>query len=100
MFSTIQQLTQRVAGIENSGFPVVEVDLFGSDVKTLGIIVDKLPDGRVIIFTPTSPLVTVGQLYIVPIERTVELNASIQDTINCLSKAGLESNKIYNKETT
>lgn len=95
MFSTIKQLTQRVAGIENSNFPVVEVDLYGSDVKVLGIVVETLADGRLMVYTPSSPVITVGQLYIVPEDRAKQIDASIPDTINCLSKVGLEANKIY-----
>ena len=95
MFSTIKQLTQRVAGIENSNFPVVEIDLYGSDVKVLGIVVETLADGRLMVYTPSSPVITVGQLYIVPEDRAKQLDASIPDTINCLSKVGLEAHKIY-----
>lgn len=95
MFSTIKQLTERVTGIENSNFPVVEIDVFGNDVKTLGIVVEKLADGRLMVYAPSSPVITVGQLYIVPEERTKQIDASIPDAINCLSRMGLEANKIY-----
>ena len=95
MFSTLKQLTKRVAGIENSNFPVVEIDLYGSDVKVLGIAVEKLSDGRLMVNAPSSPVITVGQLFIVPTDRTKQLDVSIPDTINCLSKLGLEADKIY-----
>ena len=95
MFSTIKQLTERVAGIENSNFPVVEIDLYGSDVKVLGIMVEKLADGRLMVYAPSSPVITVGQLYIVPENRAKQLDVSIPDAINCISKVGLEVNKIY-----
>ena len=95
MFSTIKQLTQRIAGIESSNFPVVEIDLYGTDVKVLGIAVEKLSDGRLMVYAPSSPMITVGQLYIVPADRAKQLDVSIPDTINCLSKLGLEADKIY-----
>ena len=95
MFATLKQLTQRVAGIENSNFPVVEIDLYGTDVKVLGIAVDKLSDGRLMVYAPSSPVITVGQLYIVAEDRAKQLDVSIPDAINCLSKLGLEADKIY-----
>ncbi len=49
------------------------------------------------VYVPSSPLITIGQIYIALIEHTKEIDASIQDTINCLSKVGLEANKLYQK---
>ncbi len=98
MFSTFKQLTQRITGIENSNFPVVEIDLYGTGVKVLGVVVEKLEDERLMVYAPSSPLVTVGQLYVVPNDRINELNASIHDTLNCLSQAGLEASKVYSNK--
>ena len=95
LFSTLKQLTQRIMGIENSSFPVVEIDLYGTGVKVLGVVVEELADHRLMVYAPASPIVTMGQIYIVPVERANEINASIQDTMNCLSKIGLESHKVY-----
>lgn len=97
MFSTLKQLTQRVVGIENSNFPVVEVDLYGTGVKVLGVAVEKLGDARFVVYAPSSPVITVGQLYIVPEERLVKLDASIPGTLDCLSKVGLETHRLYSK---
>jgi len=95
MYSTLKQITQRVAGIENSNFPVVEVDLYGTDIKVLGVVIEKLEDGRLMVYAPYSPVVTVGQLYVVPEDRVKVLDSSIPDALNCLSKMGLEANKVF-----
>jgi uncharacterized membrane protein len=95
MYSTVKGLTQRFAGIESSDFPVAEVDLYGSGSRVLGIVIEQLPDGRLMVFTPLSPLVTVGQLNIVPNNCVKELDASLPDTITCISKMGLEAKKLY-----
>jgi uncharacterized membrane protein len=97
MYSTVKGLTQRFAGIESSDFPVAEVDLYGSGSRVLGIVVEQLPDGRLMVFTPISPLVTVGQLNIVPKDCVKELDASLPDAITCISKMGLEARKLYRK---
>lgn len=60
MFSTFKKLTQRITGIEHSNFPVIEVDLFGTGVMILGIVVEKVEDERLMVFAPSSPLITVG----------------------------------------
>ena len=94
MYSTLKDLTKRVVGIENSNFPVVEIDVYGSVVSMLGGVVE-VADGRLMVYTPLSPLVSVGQLYVVTKDRVKELDASIPDVINCLSKMGLEADKIF-----
>ena len=95
MYSTLKDLTKRVIGIENSNFPVVEIDIQGSGVSVLGVVVEEIVDGRLMVYTPLSPLVSVGQLYIVGKDKVKELDASIPEVINCLSKMGLEADKIY-----
>jgi uncharacterized membrane protein len=61
----------------------------------LGIVVEEIADGRLMIYTPLSPLVSVGQLYVVTKDSVKELDASIPDVINCLSKMGLEADKVF-----
>jgi uncharacterized membrane protein len=95
MYSTVKGLTQSFAGIESSDFPVAEVDLYGSDSRVLGIVIEQLPDDRVMIYIPISPLVTVGQLHIVPKDCVKELDASLLNTMECISKMGLEAGKLY-----
>lgn len=97
-YSTLKQLTQRFAGIENSNFPVVEIDLFGTSNRVLGIVIDTLPDGRLMVYTPSSPVITVGQLVIVEKENARTIDVSITDTLNCLSQMGLEAEKMYKKQ--
>ena len=64
MYSTLRGLTQRFAGMENADYPVVEADLFGSGSRVLGVLVDELVDGRKVVYVPSSPMVTIGQLHI------------------------------------
>jgi uncharacterized membrane protein len=98
MYSTFKGLTQRFVGIESSDFPVVEVDLYGSENRVLGIVVEQIPDGRLMVFIPISPLVTVGQLNIVPDNCVKKLDASLPDMIKCISQMGLEAGKLFKKD--
>jgi len=95
MYTTLRDLTQKFAGIESAEFPVVEADLYNSDNRVLGVLVDILPDGRQVIYVPLSPIVTVGQLHILPKERVTETDLSMSETIGCLSQMGLEAKKLY-----
>jgi uncharacterized membrane protein len=98
MYTTFKQFAQRITGIENSNFPVVEVDIYGTGVNVLGIVVETLVDERLMVYVPSSPVITVGQLFIVPKERSTELDTTIQDMINCVSQVGLEAQEVYRNQ--
>ena len=95
MYTTLRGLTQKFAGIESSDFPVVEADLYNSDARVLGVLVDTLPDQRRVVYVPSSPVVTVGQLHILPGNRVAETALSISDTIGCVSQMGIDARKLY-----
>ncbi|MEN8206647.1 MAG: DUF502 domain-containing protein [Pseudomonadota bacterium] len=95
MYSTLRGLTQRFAGFEDADYPVVEVDLYDSDSRVLGVLVDDLPDGRKMVYVPSSPVVTLGQLHILPAARVMKMELSMVETIGCLSQMGLEARKLY-----
>ena len=95
MYTTLRGLTRKFAGIEGADFPVVEADLYNSDNRVLGVLVDTLPDERHVVYVPSSPMVTVGQVYILPAARITETDLSISETIGCLSQMGLEAEKLY-----
>jgi len=97
MYSTLRGLTQQFAGIEGADYPVVEADLYGSDSRVLGVLVDTLPDERHVVYVPLSPVVTVGQLHILPKTRIKRTALSMAETIGCLSQVGLEANKLYSE---
>jgi uncharacterized membrane protein len=98
MYSTLRGLTQRFAGIENAAYPVVEVDLYNSDSRVLGVLVDELPDGRKMVYVPSSPVVTIGQTHILPASCVMETELSMAETIGCLSQMGLEACKLYGSD--
>jgi uncharacterized membrane protein len=100
MYSALKGLTQRFAGIENSGFPVVEVDLYGSGCRVLGVAVEDLPDGRRAIYVPSSPIATVGQMMVAPQEAVTELDASLRDMFTSVSQMGIETTKLYGEQGT
>lgn len=95
MYTTLRGLTQEFAGIEGANFPVVEADIYNSDNRVLGVLVDALPDERNVVYVPSPPMVTVGHVYILPGARITKTELSISETIGCLSQMGLEAEKLY-----
>lgn len=99
MYTTLRGLTQKFAGIEGADFPVVEVNLYNSDGRVLGVRVDTLPDERQVVYVPSSPIVTVGQLHILPKTHVTETDLSMTETIGCLSQMGIEARKLYDESS-
>lgn len=99
MYTTLRGLTEKFAGIEGADFPVVEADLYNTDGRVLGVRVDTLPDERHVVYVPSSPIVTVGQLHILPKTRVTETDLSMTETIGCLSQMGIEARKLYDESS-
>ena len=100
MYTTLRGLTQKFAGIESADFPVVEADLYNSDNRVLGVLVDTLPDERHVVYVPSSPMVTIGQIHILPGARITKTDLSMSETISCLSQMGIEAEKLYKASST
>jgi len=99
MYTTLRGLTQKFAGIEDADFPVVEADLYNSDNRVLGVLVDTLPDERYVVYVPSSPMVTVGQVHILPRAHITQTDLSMSETIGCLSQMGIEAEKLYKESS-
>ncbi len=97
MYSALKGLTQRFTGIENAGFPVVEVNLYGSECRVLGVAVEQLPDERQAVYIPSSPVATVGQMVVVPVNAIRVIDTSLTDMFTAVSQMGIEANKLYEK---
>jgi uncharacterized membrane protein len=94
-YTMIKNLTRQVAGQEGTEFAPALVDLYGSEARIIGLIIEELDDGRQIIFAPISPTSTLGQVYILPAARVERLQARFLDVVNSLTQWGLESKKLF-----
>jgi uncharacterized membrane protein len=99
MFGAIRSITQRFTGISGAEFSTVEVDLYGSGTRTIGFLVETLSDGRVCVFIPSVPAVTVGQLHIMPKSSIREISTNPKDAINALTQWGVGMQDLYNEKT-
>jgi uncharacterized membrane protein len=94
-YSMMKSLTHQLAGKEGAEFTPALVDLYGSETRVVGLIVEELNDGRLTIFVPISPTSTLGQVYILPSASVTRLNASFLDVVNSLTQWGMESKKMF-----
>ncbi len=65
----------------------------------IGKRVAERPDGRHRVYVPSSPMVTIGQVHILPASRVTETDLSMTETIGCLSQMGLEARKLYSHDS-
>ena len=94
----VQRISERFAGIEGEDFAPVEVEAYREGVALLGVLVERLPDGRCAVFVPTSPVTTVGNVLIVNSEKVCVLDATIGDTLGAVSQWGVDSERLYGGE--
>ena len=94
-YTMIKNLTRQVAGQEGTEFAPALVDLYGSEARVIGLIIEELEDGRLTIFVPISPTSTLGQVYILPVAKVERLDASFLNVVNTLSQWGMESKKLF-----
>lgn len=78
-------------------FPSAMIDMYGSGAAVLGFIMEEHDDGLFTVFVPSSPVLTVGNVYIVRAEQVLLLDTKGQDVADCLSKWGMGSKKLFTK---
>lgn len=95
MFRALSNLTKRFVGVEGQEFTPVEVDVHGSAARTLGFLVEELPDNRCAVFLPTAPVITVGNVIVVPRDSVTVLEASVAEAAGIISQWGVDASDLY-----
>jgi uncharacterized membrane protein len=94
-YTMIKNLTRQVAGREGTEFAPALIDLYNSEARVIGLIIEELADERLTVFVPISPTSTLGQVYILPSRRVEKLNVRFLDVANTLTQWGVDSKKIF-----
>ncbi len=94
-YTMIKNLTRQVVGREGAEFAPALVDLYGSEARVIGLIIEEPDDGKLTIFVPMSPTSTLGQVYILPAARVERLPARFLNVVNTLTQWGMESKKLF-----
>ncbi|MCH9696293.1 MAG: DUF502 domain-containing protein [Gammaproteobacteria bacterium] len=95
MYRALSNLTKRFAGVDGNDFAPVEIDLYGSDARAIGFLIESLPDKRCAVFVPSAPVATVGNVYVVAEDKVTRLNASVTDTLTALTQWGVDTRPLY-----
>jgi len=95
MYGAISSLTKRFAGQDGNEFSPIEVDLYDSEARALGFLIELLPNDRCAVFVPSAPVATVGNIYVVSRSKITELDASVADTLTAISQWGVGSGALY-----
>jgi uncharacterized membrane protein len=72
----------------------VLVELQGPGLEVFGFLMEEHESGQVTVFVPTTPVLTVGTVYLVSRERITLLDASGSEVVDCISQWGIGSGKI------
>ncbi len=96
-FETIKGITSHFVGANKEVYNIVEVNLDSKNNKILGLLTDKLEDGRCVVYCPFAPVINVGQVYIVSEENVTRLEMSLKDFTDIITKVGFQSNKVFRK---
>lgn len=97
-YSSIKGVANQFAGIEKGKHAIVEVDLYGNNCKQLGFLSETLDDGRCLVYVPYAPVLSIGQVHIVPKEQVKLLNISLKAATDIVSKLGFGANNLYNEK--
>jgi uncharacterized membrane protein len=88
-----KNLTKRIAGEGGIEFAPALIDLYGSEARALGFVIEEQGEGRFTVFVPISPTPTLGQVFLVPSPHVQKLEAKFVDVVNSLTQWGIESHK-------
>ncbi len=86
------------AGREVTNMLPAEIDLYGGPSRNYGLVVEELPDGRTVVFIPSAPAATLGQIHVVPSSAVTLLDAPVQDMVNAVTQWGAGASIIYDPQ--
>jgi uncharacterized membrane protein len=95
MYGFIKNVTQRITGDDVLTLTPAEVDLFGSAARSLAFVIEEIPDNRYAVFVPSSPALTIGQVYILPASSVKMLDKPVRDAIDAISQWGSGMTHLY-----
>jgi uncharacterized membrane protein len=75
-------------------YPPALIELHGPGAAVLGFVMEEHDNGQVTVFVPSTPVLTMGNIYLVERERITPLKASAADVADCISQWGMGSRKI------
>lgn len=85
-YSLFRTLSRRLGGQEGDEMSAAIVRL--DDHELLGFVMERIPDGRFVVFIPSTPTPAIGSLVIVAGDRVRLLGVPMKEAISCFTKWG------------
>jgi uncharacterized membrane protein len=79
---------------KKTAYPAAMVRLFGPGTAVFGYVMEENENGLITVFVPSTPVLTVGTVYVVERERVTILDAGAIAVTECISQWGIGSQKI------
>jgi len=92
-YQIIAKIARGFSGGE-AAYPRVMIELHGPGVSVFGFVMEEHDNGLLTVFVPSTPVLTVGNLYMVEPERITQLTAGASEVADCISQWGMGSKKI------
>ena len=97
----LRNLVMQIAGSREDvqKLKPAEVQLHGGESRQYALVVEELPDGRVVVFVPTVPAATIGQIYVLPMSAVTILDTPVQELLNAVTQWGAGASLIYRERS-
>ena len=97
----VRNLVMQIVGSNDDVLKLkpAEVNLHGGSSRQYALVVEELPDGRIVVFVPSVPAATIGALHVLPPEAVVILDAPVQEMLNAVTQWGAGASIIYQQKT-
>jgi uncharacterized membrane protein len=96
----LRNLVMQIVGSQEEVLKLkpAEVCLYGGDSRQYALIVEELPDDRVVVFVPSVPAATIGQIHVVPLAAVTILETPVQELLNAVTQWGAGASLMYKRK--
>ena len=77
-----------------TAYPPVLLKIHGQGISTYGFIMAEHDNGSLTVFVPLTPVLTVGNLYVVAPDRVTRLTAGSSEIADCISQWGVGAKQV------
>jgi len=92
-YQIIATITKGFAEGKNA-YPPVMIEIHGPGVAAYGFVMEEHDNGLLTVFVPSTPVLTMGNLYVVDRERVTYLTVGASEIADCISQWGIGSKQI------
>ena len=77
-----------------TSYPAALIEIHGAGVAALGFVMEEHDNGKLTVYVPSVPVLTVGNVFLVDRDRVTLLDAGPSDIADCVSQWGMGFGKM------